>query len=174
MKCGIFRNHPACCGALVAICLTVGACNDSPRRADAAAAPTSPERTQSSTAEDALVAALRRAYAECDEARFLESFYTGVTAAGRDLSVQRGVFAMECGRSIARIILAAIPHDAVTTYAHDGVWYRPTLPPSARLVVEFESPDDGLMQRETTSFLVGEADGRRWLLTAEPAPPAAP
>ena len=57
-------------------------------------------------------------------------------------------------------------------YIQDGVAYRTTLPPTAKLRIDFlpRSARGGTYKSEQTYYFIGARNGDFWLLTAEPVP----
>jgi len=115
-----------------------------------------------------LIEASRKAFDRCDTDAFLAQIYTGNTQEGRDLSAHRSMFEMDCRKHVDSITIAPLDSTDVTTYSTGGVQYRPTRPPTGKLVIHFASQPGASVHDEVTTFLVGRAKQRWWILTAEP------
>lgn len=115
-----------------------------------------------------LIAVCREALDRCDADAFLALIYTGNAPEAQDLATNRKVFEMDCGRPIDSIAIEPLESTDSTSYELRGVRYRPTRPPEGKLVIRFASAPDAAVHDETTSMLVGRAQGRWRILTAEP------
>lgn len=115
-----------------------------------------------------LIAACRKAFEDRDADAFLKLVYTTESPESKDLSSHRQLFLLDYMKPIDSIRIDPLPADEVTSYVRHGVRYRPTLPPAGKMVIAFADDPDSKVRDETTSFLVGQKDGRWWILTAEP------
>jgi len=115
-----------------------------------------------------LIAACRRALDQCDTDAFCNLIYTGETPEGRDLSAHREIFESDCGRPLESVTIEPLETTDVTSYDIKGVHYRPTLPPTGKLVIRYASDSGAAVHGEVTTFLVGRSDGLWRILTAEP------
>ncbi len=115
-----------------------------------------------------LIAACREALEHCDADAFLALIFTGASKEAQDLSMHRTVFEMDCGKPIQSITIESLESTDATTYEVRGVHYRPTRPPEGKLVIRFASDPGAAVHDETTTLLVGRAQGHWRILTAEP------
>lgn len=118
---------------------------------------------------EALVARYRTALQLHDTAGIERLFYWGRATAEARRSVHTAI-----GRDFAHVArsVSVEPMDPLplTEFTRDGVTYHMTLPPIARLVVDFEPPPGGHVTRDQTVYYIGTRAGAYYLITSEPKP----
>nr|HBN08287.1 hypothetical protein [Cyanobacteria bacterium UBA8530] len=78
-------------------------------------------------------------------------------------------FESELDQRIANVSILEVPAGLKTSYERNGIQYRTTLPPIAKLQITFEKKKDEAVN--AMSFLVGKKGSEYYLLTAEPVSP---
>jgi hypothetical protein len=124
------------------------------------APPTSPQE---------LAQRYERAHRERDAAAVMRLFYWG-SSTERTRTAVESFIQHDVARGIKRISIDTVGAHETTQYTQNGVTYRMTLAPVAKLVLDFmpHTERGGRYNSEQTSYFIGVRNGAYWLVTAEP------
>jgi len=113
----------------------------------------------------------RRAHAAKDVESIKQLFYWGASS-DRTRRIVSSFVAQDVMHAVRSVTIVALDSSDVTHYTQDGVEYRMTIPPVAKLRIDFLPRDanGGHYNSEQTSYFIGRRNGEYWLVTAEPAP----
>ncbi len=117
----------------------------------------------------------RQAHARKDVEAIERLFYWG-SADERTRKAVASFIAHDVANPIRGVSVAPLEAGDRTEYTTGGIVYRMTLPPTAKLVIDFLPHKEGRLTHnsEQTSYFIGARDGQYWLVTAEPADSARP
>ncbi|MGE5101130.1 MAG: hypothetical protein ACM3SX_14180 [Deltaproteobacteria bacterium] len=117
-----------------------------------------------------LAARFRRAQEKHDAEAIQRLFYWGASDSGTRTAVS-AMISQDVSHAARRVFVAPLGANEQTEYTKGGVVYRMTLPPTAKLTIDFIPRDahGGHYNSEQTTYFIGVRDGAYWLVTAEPA-----
>jgi len=132
-------------------------------QADSSTPPRSPEE---------LAERYRRAHAARNVQTIKGLFYWGASTE-RTRALVASFIEQDVSNAVRSVSVVALDSSDRPRYTHDGVTYRTTLPPTAKLRIDFvpRSTRGGTYKSEQTYYFIGARNGEYWLVTAEPAPP---
>lgn len=112
----------------------------------------------------------RQAHARKDVEAIERLFYWG-SADERTRKAVASFIAHDVANPIRGVSVAPLVAGDRTEYTMGGIVYRMTLPPRAKLVIDFRPHKEGRLtyNAEQTSYFIGARNGQYWLVTAEPA-----
>lgn len=112
----------------------------------------------------------RRAQEKHDVEAIQRLFYWGASDAGTRAAVS-AMISQDASHAARKVFVTSLGTNELTEYTKGGVVYRTTLPPTAKLTIDFVPRDahGGHYTSEQTSYFIGVRDGAYWLVTAEPA-----
>jgi hypothetical protein len=81
--------------------------------------------------------------------------------------------AQDVSNAVRGVSVIALDSSDKTSYVQNGVSYRTTLQPTAKLRIDFlpRTVNGGQYKSEQTTYFIGVKSAVYWLLTAEPASP---
>ena len=122
-----------------------------------------------------LAARYKDAHAKKDTGAIEQLFYWG-SSTERTRTAVKSFIQHDVANRISGVTVKPLGPHELTQYTQDGVAYRITLQPTAKLVIEFlpRTEARGTYKSEETSYFIGVRNGEYWLVTAEPVPPSAP
>jgi hypothetical protein len=114
----------------------------------------------------------RRAHARRDAAAVERLFYWGASTPQMHTLVSSFI-AQDVSNAVRGVSVIALDSSDRTSYVQNGVSYRTTLQPTAKLRIDFlpRTVNGGQYKSEQTTYFIGVKNGVYWLLTAEPASP---
>jgi hypothetical protein len=120
-----------------------------------------------------LAARYRQAHAKKDLDGISRLFYRGASTA-RNRELVTSFITHDVAHAIRGVSVKPVDSTDMTTYTQNGVSYRTTLAPVAKLVIDFlpREEDGRKYSSEQTTYFIGMRHGEYWLLTAEPAKPS--
>jgi len=125
-----------------------------------------PPRSQQQLAER-----YRRAHAEHNVEAIKRLVYWGASTE-RTRTLVSSFIEHDVTNALLRVSVVGLDPSDRVEYTQDGVTYRMTLPPTAKLRLDFvpRSAHGGTYKSEQTSYFIGARNGEYWLVTAEPVP----
>ena len=113
----------------------------------------------------------RQAHTRKDVEAIKRLFYWGASTEKTRMAVTSFI-TQDVSHAIRGVTVKPLEPNALTEYTQEGVRYRTTLPPTAKIVIDFEPRSDrgGTYKSEQTSYFIGARNGEYWFVTAEPAP----
>jgi hypothetical protein len=114
----------------------------------------------------------RRAHARRDVAAIGRLFYWGASTPQTHTLVSSFI-AQDVSNAVRGVSVIALDSSDRTSYVQNGVSYRMTLQPTAKLRIDFvpRTANGGRYNSEQTTYFIGVRNGEYWLVTAEPASP---
>ncbi|HVE32076.1 MAG TPA: hypothetical protein VNC18_00840 [Gemmatimonadaceae bacterium] len=148
---------------VMALPLTLGAQPDSSKSAPP---PRSPEQ---------LADRYRRAHAAHNVQAIKGLFYWGAST-DRTRTLVGSFIEQDVSNAVRQVSVVGLDSSDRFRYTQDGVAFRTTLPPTAKLRIDFlpRSARGGTYKSEQTYYFIGARNGDFWLLTAEPVPSGSP
>ena len=112
----------------------------------------------------------RRAQEKHDVEALQRLFYWGASDSGTRTAVS-AMISQDASHAARKVFVSPLGTNELTEYTKGGVVYRMTLPPTAKLTIDFVPRDahGGHYNSEQTTYFIGVRDGGYWLVTAEPA-----
>ena len=131
-------------------------------QSDSAAPPRSAEQ---------LAERYRAAHTRHDVEAIKRLFYWGASTA-RSRTVVSSFIAQDVSNAVRNVSVVPMDSNDRTEYTQDGVTYHMTLPPTAKLRIDFvpRTANGGRYNSEQTTYFIGVRNGEYWLVTAEPSP----
>jgi hypothetical protein len=152
-----FRQHLWRVGVAVVL-MAIPAC------ARAQTEPTAPPRSVEELAER-----FRQAQKQDDAEAMRRLVYWGASDSGTKTAVG-AMLSQDASHPARKVFVRPLGTNERTEYSKGGVLYRMTLPPIAKLTIDFLPRDarGGHYNAEQTTYFIGVRDGVYWLVTAEP------
>jgi hypothetical protein len=118
-----------------------------------------------------LATRFRRAQEKYDVDAMQRLFYGGASDA-RTRTAVNSMLSQDASHPVRKVFVTPLGPNELTKYTSGGVTYRMTLPPTAKLAIDFlpRDPNGGHYNAEQTTYFIGVRDGAYWLVTAEPKP----
>ena len=112
----------------------------------------------------------RRAQEKHDAEAIQRLFYWGASDSATRTAVS-AMISQDASHAARKVFVTPLGTNERTEYTKGGVVYRMTLPPTAKLTIDFIPRDahGGHYNSEQTTYFIGVRDGAYWLVTAEPA-----
>lgn len=114
----------------------------------------------------------RQAHARKDVTAITRLFYWGAST-DKTRALVMSFITHDIANGIRGVAVKPLDPKEITQYTQDGVTYRMTLTPMAKLVIDFSprTEDGRTYNSEQTDYFIGVRNGEYWLVSAEPVRP---